>query len=205
MSDDLSPLPDAVGDTYSTHAEDFDRERTKTLFERPWLDRFAALLPPGGTILDLGCGTGEPISRALIERGFALTGIDIAPPMVAIAQARFPDHRWAVGDIRTLSLGHDFDGIIGWHSLFHLSADAQRSALPRIADHLRPGGALLLTVAPMAGETVGWIAGQPVYHAGLDEDDYRDALRRSEINLISFVRNDPTCHGATIVLGQKRA
>jgi 2-polyprenyl-3-methyl-5-hydroxy-6-metoxy-1,4-benzoquinol methylase len=40
------------------------------------------MLPPGGTVLDLGCGTGVPISQALIERGFNLYGVDASRTMV---------------------------------------------------------------------------------------------------------------------------
>lgn len=33
-------------------------------------------LPPGSSILDLGCGHGVPISQALIEDGFSVYGVD---------------------------------------------------------------------------------------------------------------------------------
>ena len=48
---------------YERHAASFDRERGRTLQERGWLDRFLALVPPGGCVLDVGCGMGEPIAR----------------------------------------------------------------------------------------------------------------------------------------------
>jgi hypothetical protein len=38
---------------YQRHAEQWANDRDKSLFERPWLDRFAALLPPEASILDL--------------------------------------------------------------------------------------------------------------------------------------------------------
>jgi SAM-dependent methyltransferase len=50
---------DRIIGLYQRHAHEFDRERWRNLFERPWLDRFAALLPRGGSILDLGCGSGN--------------------------------------------------------------------------------------------------------------------------------------------------
>ena len=34
-------------------------------------------LPPGAAVLDLGCGTGVPVARALAKR-FAVTGVDIS-------------------------------------------------------------------------------------------------------------------------------
>jgi hypothetical protein len=37
------------------------------LMERKWLDRFIALLPAKPTVLDIGCGPGEPIALYLLE------------------------------------------------------------------------------------------------------------------------------------------
>jgi len=39
------------------------------------VQRFAALLPPGGSVLDVACGSGRHL-RWLVEQGFALTGVD---------------------------------------------------------------------------------------------------------------------------------
>jgi len=98
------------------------------LFERPWLDLFAARLPPNGRVLDLGCGMGEPIARHLIERGYRLTGMDAAPGMIEHCRKRFPGHEWIVGDMRATVLGRTFDGIIAWDSFFHLTpADQART------------------------------------------------------------------------------
>jgi len=50
---------DATGiiDLYQRKALDWIESRARTrLIEKPWLDRFRALLPPAGQILDLGCG-----------------------------------------------------------------------------------------------------------------------------------------------------
>lgn len=48
---------------YERHSQAWDRLRGRTLFEKAWLDRFLALIHMDGTILDLGCGSGEPIAR----------------------------------------------------------------------------------------------------------------------------------------------
>lgn len=48
---------------YERHAAARDSERDKHLFEKSWLERFLAPLPPGSAVLDFGCGSGEPIAR----------------------------------------------------------------------------------------------------------------------------------------------
>ena len=76
-----SPSERIIG-LYQRHANDWDRERGRCLFEKPWLDRFLALLPQSASVLDIGCGAAEPIARYLIERGCHLTGIDSSSALI---------------------------------------------------------------------------------------------------------------------------
>src|SRR4029077_2487569 len=55
------------------HTSVWDQDRRKSLFEKPWLDRFLALLPAGGSILDIGCGSAEPIAPSLIDAGLEVS------------------------------------------------------------------------------------------------------------------------------------
>jgi trans-aconitate methyltransferase len=89
-----------------------------------------ALLPPGGSVLDLGCGSGEPIAGHLIGRGHSVTGIDSSPAMVDLCRQPFPDQTWLVADMRGLSLDRAFAGILAWDSFFHLAHDDQRRMFP---------------------------------------------------------------------------
>ena len=84
---------DATIGIYRRHAAAFDRQRPRVLSERGWLDRFLALLPDGASVLDLGCGMGEPIARYLIARGCRVTGVDTSQPMLALCRTRFPAQR----------------------------------------------------------------------------------------------------------------
>src|SRR5215472_3451005 len=53
--------------------------------------RWASELPRGAEVLDLGCGTGVPISQALMESGLAVYGVDASPSMIAAFRRRFSD------------------------------------------------------------------------------------------------------------------
>lgn len=200
---ELTRLAAATVDIYERQAAVFDRQRPKGLHERVWLERFVELLPAGGTVLDLGCGAGEPFTHWFLGRGYSVTGVDAAEAMLAIARQRFPEGDWRRADMRTLKLGERFDGIIGWHSFFHLTRDEQRAALPRLADHLNPGGALLLTVGPKDSEEVGQVGGEQVYHASLSPDEYEERLAGLGLNVISFVREDPGCDMSTLLLARR--
>ncbi len=88
---------DRIIDLYQRRAREYDEARGRSLFERGWLDRFTALLPAGGAVLDIGCGCGEPIARHLIASGFAVTGVDAAPAMIELCRARLPIRHVAGG------------------------------------------------------------------------------------------------------------
>lgn len=190
---------------YDENAAAWDRMRGRDLFERPWLDRFAACLPPGGTILDIGCGMAEPIARYLIERGFRLTGYDSSPSLIALCRARFPDHEWIVGDMRALDLGRRFDGLLAWHSSFHLSPDDQRALFPRFAAHAAQGGHLMFTSGDGEGIRIGEWRGEPLYHASLAPKDYRRLLEENGFEVVDQRPRDPECGDATVWLGRKSA
>jgi SAM-dependent methyltransferase len=203
MASRSDPAPnERVAGLYEEHAGAWDRMRGRDLRERPWLDRFAAMLPESGTILDLGCGMGEPVARYLIEQGFALTGIDSSPSLIALCRERFPDHEWLVGDMRRLDLGRRFDGLIAWHSLFHLSPDDQRPLFSRFADHAGPGAALLFTSGPHQGEEIGEWMGEPLYHGSLAPEEYEALLAASGFGEATCRSPDPGCGEATIWLAR---
>ncbi len=202
---DLAKLASQTSDIYERNAARFDRERPKRLHERSWLDRFCALLPDGGRILDLGCGAGEPFYFYLTGRGYSVTGVDQAEAMLTIAKARFPDGDWRRADMRELDLPDRFDGILGWNSFFHLMPDEQRSTLDRLVAHMTETGALMLTVGPKAGEVVGRVGDDRVYHSSLSPDEYRVRLADLGLRVVDFVAEDPACDQQTVLLARRGA
>ena len=193
-----------IVDLYERHAQAFDKDRFRGLFEKTWLDRFRALIPPGGSILDIGCGMGEPLARYLIEAGYALTGVDSSPSMIALCEERFPAQTWLVADMRSLALARRFDGIIAWDSFFHLTPDDQRCMFPVFAAHAAPNAALMFTSGSAHGEAMGTYHGEKLYHASLDPAEYRALLTLNGFSVEAHIANDPDCGGHTVWLARYR-
>jgi SAM-dependent methyltransferase len=176
------PSAGRIIDLYSDKAGDWIADRGRTLgryapdhlSEAGWFERFMAALPPGGTVLDVGCGAGWPVAATLLERGFRVTGVEPAPGLLAHAAETLPSGEWLSGDMRTLDLGdRRFDGLLAWHSLFHLSPADQRIALPRILAHAAQPCVFMTSSGPSEGEIVGEWRGEPLYHGSLDPEEYR--------------------------------
>lgn len=189
---------------YERFAEAFDRDRDRRLTERGYLERMLERLPARPRVLDLGCGSGEPLARHLIEQGCRLTGVDAAPAMIALCRARFPGERWLVADMRALGLAARFDGILAWDSLFHLRSVDQRRMFEVLEGHIAPGGVLLFTSGPRAGTAIGDFYGHDLFHDSLDPEDYEALLQRAGFEVILFRPEDPACGGHTVWLAQVR-
>lgn len=200
--DDPSGIASRIIPLYDRHAAAWDRLRGKDLGERVWLDRFCAALPVGARILDLGCGSGEPIARHLSERGFRVTGVDSSPAMIALCRNRMPTHAWIVADMRSLALAESFDGILAWDSFFHLPRTDQRAMFGIFAAHAAPGATLMFTSGPGDGEAIGTFEGEPLFHASLATDTYRAFLARHGFEVLAHTIEDPHCGGHTVWLAR---
>ncbi|MFZ4115593.1 MAG: class I SAM-dependent DNA methyltransferase [Chthoniobacterales bacterium] len=188
--------------SYETISTWFDEHRSRDLFEKEWLDKAIGLPPKRATVLDLGCGMGEPIIPYLIEQGFEVTGIDGSNKLLDLARVRFPQTRFILGDMRNFNLKEQFDLIIAWHSLFHLPHEDQRTMFNIFAMHLKDGGALLFTTGSEAGEVWSDNGGEDLYHASLSPDEYKQLLKSHGFELIAHQVEDEQCGGATVWLAR---
>lgn len=198
QAEDVIPTYERVGQTWA-------KERSRSLMEKQWLDRFLVAAPRAlgqVRVLDLGCGSGLPIATYLHERGATLTGVDAAETMTRLYAQNLPHAETIRADMRTLQLDSDFDAILAWDSFFHLAAADQRAMFPRFAAHAAPRATLMFTSGHLAGEAIGQVADAPIYHASLDPAEYRALLADNSFKVLRYTPEDPTCGGHTIWLAQ---
>ena len=137
--------------------------------------RWARNLPPEATVLDIGCGSGVPITQMLIDEGFAVYAVDAAPRMVNAFQRRFPCVPCACESVETSSFFDlTFDGVVAWGLMFLLPNQTQKALIRRIAGALNPGGLLLFTAPREVGTWPDNLTGLPSYSLG--EAAYHAAL-----------------------------
>jgi 2-polyprenyl-3-methyl-5-hydroxy-6-metoxy-1,4-benzoquinol methylase len=140
-------------------------------------------LPTGGTILDVGCGNGVPISEVLIERGFRVYGVDASPAMVESFQTRFPGVPVQCSSVDDSDFfGRSFDGVVAWGVVFLLAEDAQRRLLAKIGGALRSGGLFLFTAPRQVCAWADAMTGQD--SVSLGEEEYRSILESAGLVVI---------------------
>jgi 2-polyprenyl-3-methyl-5-hydroxy-6-metoxy-1,4-benzoquinol methylase len=154
---------------------------------------WARSLPRGSVILDLGCGDGVPISRALIEDGFTVYGIDASATMVAAFRQRFPGATViceAVEDSRFFS--RTFDGVVAWGLMFLLSAEVQMVVIGKVAAALNPGGRFCFTAPAQACTWADVLTGRQ--STSLGAAAYRSALGCAGLTLVGEHRDEGDNH-----------
>lgn len=99
---------------------------------------------------------GEGLVRLLSERCVEVHGVDVSPRVAEAAQARYPDLRVRIADVRGLDYpdGH-FDIVLSNSTLDHFPAGADISrSLGEIQRLLAPGGRLLITLDNLANPVI---------------------------------------------------
>lgn len=176
-------MPNSNG--YETHADTFIRCRSKGVdgVGAATVRQWARSLPAQATVLDLGCGNGDPISRALMDEGLTLYAIDASPRMVQSFRQNFPKVPVACEAAEDSSyFNRPFDAIIAWGLLFLLPEQTQEMVIGKMANALCTGGKLLFT-AP--AEILQWndaITGLPSLSLGAER--YQALLAASGLSVI---------------------
>lgn len=103
-------------------------------------------LPKGSSILDVGCGTGEHLKRAL-RNGLKATGVEPAEGMLEVARQNVPNAEVIQGVATKLPFkDQQFDAVIMIEVLRYLHRSDVELALQEARRVLRPGGAILATL-----------------------------------------------------------
>lgn len=171
---------------YDRQAQAWDDKQRLGAGEGRWIAKLLEGLSTGCRVLDLGCGTGKPMAARVLAAGHYLTGIDLSAEMIRIAKANYPDATWCVGDICEWSEPDSYDVIFSWDGVFHLSPDEQRRVLPGIANGLRSGGRLMMTIGDRESEITGQVYGEPVYHGSLSHSEYRSLLQSCGLSNVTI-------------------
>lgn len=140
---------------------------------------FLAELPPGGRILDLGCGPGHA-SAAMKRAGFEVDAFDASPELAAIANTQFGvDVRVATFD--ELDATENYDGVFANFSLLHAPKSEMPAHLMRVSRALVQNGILHVGLKRGTGERRDSIGR---FYAYYELDELTDLLTQANFQVI---------------------
>ena len=130
---------------HATAFEDFARGAADEIIRR-----LRAAEIPVRTVLDVGCGAG-PLTKALVEAGFDVTGVDTSAELLDLARANVPKARFIHASAYDVEIrGYDAVVAVGEPLTYHVNAAAAdeliRNFLQRVAEALPAGGLLIFDV-----------------------------------------------------------
>jgi len=143
---------------------------------------WAKQLEPQSAVVDIGCGSGEPVSDVLVEAGHRVSGIDASPTLAAAYRERFPGSTVICEAAEESKLfGRKFDAAVAIGLLFLLPTQSQKAVIARVGKALNPGGRFLFTAPYQQCEWDDLMTGEKSVPLGIEA--YRQALEVSAMCL----------------------
>jgi 2-polyprenyl-3-methyl-5-hydroxy-6-metoxy-1,4-benzoquinol methylase len=135
--------------TYSQQAKRF-ASMPVTNRAKSYLRAFMDKMPPGGSVLDLGCGSGWA-AMVMSRHGFDAYAIDGVPELAQIASSKMPRPATAAR-FDELEAPEMFDGVFACDALHYVPRSATGTILGMISQVLKPGGILFASFKEGQGE-----------------------------------------------------
>lgn len=181
-----------------------------------YVDKILAGLPRGAKVLDLGCGTGNPIAKHIVERGFSVVGFDQSNELLNIAKTVVPGAELIHADMVEIQFSEKFAAAVAWDSIFHVERKHHSAIYRKLADSLDVGGRLLLSVggsdaADPASDNSGAegftseMFGHTFFYSGYAPKVARELLEAAGFEIEVWEIDDPASHGHIAVIARKIA
>ncbi|MBH1942444.1 class I SAM-dependent methyltransferase [Mobilitalea sibirica] len=127
---------------YNKNAGDFYEGTVNLDMQESW-DRFCGLLPEGGSILDLGCGSGRD-SAYFISQGFDVTAMDASEEMCSLASIHIGQDVLQL-TFSEMDFEEVFDGVWACASLLHVPSSDMEDILGKVTKSLKPNGIIYMS------------------------------------------------------------
>lgn len=179
----MSDITDIVRRGYGVIARTYHEHRVaKEEVNERWLESIRHLLPQSGRVVDLGCGSGVPISRYFARRGYDVTGYDLSPAMLTLACKNVPEGQFHEASIQEIELAPDsVDLILSFFAIIHIDRELHAEIFGRMYSWLRTGGAALMTLGAddnPSGAEADWL-GAPMAWSHFDSETNLRMLRNA--------------------------
>ena len=176
---------------YDANSADFIAVRSNA--GEALIQSWALTLPKGGHVIDIGAGSGKPLTQVLIKVGLNVCALDASPNMVAAFKHNFPDIKITC-EVAENSRFFDqtYDGILAVGLVFLLAEPVQRKLISHMAAALKPHGRLLFSAPTEVGTWDDVLTGVPSLSLG--EAAYKQIIADNGLHMIGQYRDEGGSH-----------
>jgi predicted TPR repeat methyltransferase len=150
--------------SYDLIADEFAFGRGESKVD-PEVVQFCDLLDKDSQILSIGCGSGLPNEKYLVDNHKFVTGVDISSNLLKMAHKNLPDSVFFEADVMSFKTDKQYDAILAWWSLFHLEPAEHEEVFRKIHGWLKDGGYFLFNHGGEEGEMWGEMHGENFYYS----------------------------------------
>lgn len=176
-----------------------------------YVDQILRDVPANATVLDLGCGTGIPIAKHIVEKGYRVLGVDQSMKMLEIARREVPGAEFIHGDMVQIEFNQQFAAAVAWDSAFHVERKYHSAIYHKLANCLEIGAKLLLSVGGAGPEeitagTEGFTSemfGETFFYSGYEPAVARELIEAEGFEIEVWEVDDPSSRGHIAVIARK--
>ncbi len=186
-------------DSYNKIASSFNASRKRSSVSTSVLT-FTHSLKKGAHVLDVGCGSGIPITKYLVEKGMRVTGIDISSQLLDLAASNVPQGKFVKVSISAYQTDEKFDGIVAWDSLFHLQPHEHELVFEKLYKLLKEKGYLLFTHGGSKGQIIGEMYGEKFHYSSPGPENIKGLLKGLGFTTLEWEVDSLEANGYMIAL-----
>jgi cyclopropane fatty-acyl-phospholipid synthase-like methyltransferase len=182
-----------VAEGYDRIADEYFEQFGQSSVRAAKLAALIAKLPERATVLDLGCGAGEPVAREFVTHGFRVTGVDVSLGQIERARGNVPEATFIHTDMTSVQFpAETFDAVSAFYSITHVPRNEHAALVQRIATWLRPSGLFVASFGSSEGDWLGEWLGIPMFFSHHDPEETKRLIHDAGLRLeqVELVEQD---------------
>lgn len=149
------------------------------------IEKFISLLPKNAKVLDVGCGTGVPVAKNLVDSGFDVIGIDLSESMLKLARKNVPKAKFIKKGVTKLDFeDNSFDGLTAFYSIIHVPREKHSSIFQSFHKLLKPNGIMLVCMGSEEWEGTEEFHGEKMFWSNYSPEKSLQIIKEAGFEII---------------------
>ena len=179
---------DANRISYNSIVKEWISHRNNTI--NTCIRDFCELLPENAHVLDIGCGTGNPIDKYLNQKGFSVVGIDISEKMIEEAQKlNLSNTVFMLKDFIDFTSSEKFDAVIAFDSIWHIEENMQEAVYIKVSQLLHSKGYFIFTHGKENGTIKGNMFSEEFIYSAFSANKVKELIEQNGMDIVLWQEN----------------